>query len=442
LETRSLVKNGIFGVRLIIPISAMRALRFNSLLVVLCCLQTAVFAQLPRIEPESVDISAERLERLDGTLQKYVEDGRLPGAALLVARDGFVVYQRAFGYRDREAGDTLRTDDLFRIASQSKAVVSVGIMILQERGDLLITDALSRYLPEFAHTTVAVPNDAGSYEVEDAKRPITLRHLLTHTAGIGYGGGPAEDRWKAAGITGWYFADRDEPISATVSRMASLPMEAHPGEKWVYGYGTDILGAVIEKVSGMPLDEFLAAEIFEPLGMHDTQFYVSPEEAERLTVVYSVTDDGFERAPDPGHMVGQGMYVRGPRKSFSGGAGIISTAEDYAIFLEMMRRGGELDGVRILSPKTVQLMTVDHLSDVPGNEGRGFGLGFSVRDDLGDSGLPGSIGEFGWGGAYHTTYWVDPAENLVVVYLTQVLPATGLDDASKVRALVYQALVD
>ncbi|MEX1054497.1 MAG: serine hydrolase domain-containing protein, partial [Rhodothermales bacterium] len=174
----------------------------------------------------------------------------------------------------------------------------------------------------------------------------------------------------------------------------------------------------------------------------DTRFYVLPEDAERLTAVYSVTDTGLERAPDPGHMVGQGMYAKGPRKSFSGGAGIISTAEDYAIFLEMMRRGGELDGIRILSPKTVQLMTVDHISSVPENGGLEFGLGFSIREDLGDTGLPASVGEYGWGGAYHTTYWVDPAENLVVVYLTQVLPATGLDDTGKVRALIYQALTE
>ena len=420
----------------------MRALKFTSVVLAVCCLvETTLFAQqLPRIDPEEVDVSAERLERLDRTLQKYVDDGLLPGAALLVARDGFVVYHRAFGYRDREARDSLRVDDLFRIASQSKAVISVGIMMLQERGELLITDELSKYLPDFAQTTVAVPKEGGSYEVVKAKRPITLRHLLTHTAGIGYGGGIAEDRWKAAEITGWYFADRDEPIAETVARMAALPMESHPGDRFVYGYATDILGVVIEKVSGMPLDAFLRREIFEPLGMNDTQFYVRPEDAERLTAVYSVTEGGLERAPDPGHMVGQGMYLNGPRKSFSGGAGIISTAEDYAIFLEMMRRGGELDGIRILSPKTVELMTVDHVSEVPENGGLEFGLGFSVRESLGDTGLPGSIGEYGWGGAYHTTYWVDPAENLVVVYLTQVLPATGLDDAAKVRALVYQAL--
>ncbi len=199
---------------------------------------------------------------------------------------------------------------------------------------------------------------------------------------------------------------------------------------------------VIERVSGRALDEFLHAEIIEPLGMHDTHFYVPPEKADRLTIVYSLKNGTLARAPDPGHMVGQGAYLSGPRRSFSGGAGLVSTPVDYARFLEMLRRGGELDGRRILSPKSVELMTVDHLEDVPFSSGQGMGLGFSVLEDVGYRGSPGSPGEFGWGGAYHSTYWVDPQENLVVVYMTQVIPADGLDDYGKVRALVYQALLN
>ncbi len=190
---------------------------------------------LAAVEPERVGVSSERLGRLNQILQLYVDEGRLPGAALIVARDGGVIFQKAVGYRDLEAAEPLRTDDLFRIASQTKALVSVGIMILQERGALLISDRLSDYLPAFDGTTVAVPTDGEGYEVVASERPITLRHLLTHTAGIGYGGGPAADRWEAAGIQGWYFADRDEPIAATVERMASLPMDAQPGERFVYG---------------------------------------------------------------------------------------------------------------------------------------------------------------------------------------------------------------
>lgn len=393
--------------------------------------------------PEEAGVSSERLARLDAALEAYVEEERLPGAALVIGRRGHVVYAKAFGYRDREAGEPLEITDLFRIASQTKAVVSVGVMILQEQGRLLIDQDLADFIPEFDSTTVAVETEDGGFETVPAERKITVRDLLTHTAGIGYGWGPGAERWEEAGIVGWYFADRDEPIADTVERMGSLPMDAQPGGAFVYGYATDILGVVIERASGMPLDEFLRVEILEPLGMVDTHFYVPPEKADRLTVVYSVTEEsGRERAPDPGHMVGQGMYLEGPRKSFSGGAGLVSTPMDYARFLEALRRGGTLDGARILSPKTVELMTVDHVHDAWQGDGGGFGLGFGVTEEIGWSGLPGSPGSYAWGGAYHSTYWVDPAEELVVSYMTQVIPAQGLDDHQRIRALVYQALVD
>jgi CubicO group peptidase (beta-lactamase class C family) len=224
--------------------------------------------------------------------------------------------------------------------------------------------------------------------------------------------------------------------------MATLPFDAQPGERFVYGYSLDILGALVETVSGVPLDEFLRARIFEPLGMYDTRFFLDPADLGRLAAVYSATADGLKRAPDPGSMVGQGAYVDGPRRSFSGGAGLLSTASDYARFLQMLLNGGELDGQRILSPKTVLLMTVDHIGDRYGQPGVGFGLGFSVVEDLGARGVPGSVGEFGWGGAYHSTYWVDPEEDLIVVYFAQLIPAGGIDDHARLRALVYQALVD
>jgi CubicO group peptidase (beta-lactamase class C family) len=290
---------------------------------------------------------------------------------------------------------------------------------------------------------VAVSKKDGGYDVVESKRPITIRHLLTHTAGIGYGEGVARDRWQAAKIQGWYFADRDEPVGATVSRMAALPFDAQPGERWVYGYSTDILGALIERVSGEALADFLASRLFAPLGMQDTQFYLPASKVDRLAVVYSATEAGkLERAPDPGTGVGQGAYVKGPRKSFSGGAGILSTATDYARFLQMMLNGGELDGKRILSRKTAELMTVDHLVDKKVEEGVGFGLGFYVVKDLGARGVPGSVGEFGWGGAYHSSYWVDPKKELVVVYFTQLLPARDVDDHGKLRTLIYQAIMD
>ncbi|MEQ1606869.1 MAG: serine hydrolase domain-containing protein [Pyrinomonadaceae bacterium] len=416
---------------------------FACLLLISFAFSHALNAQeLSKAKPEDVGMSSERLGRLTQTLDQYVKDERLAGGVAMVLRRGKVAYVHTFGQRDREAKNAMKEDTIFRIASQSKALTSVGIMILQEEGKLLIGDAVGKYLPEFANTTVAVPKEGGGYDIVKAKRAITIRDLLTHTSGISYGGGPAKDKWEAAKITGWYFADRDEPIGATVSRMAALPMDAHPGEKFVYGYSVDILGAVIEKVSGQPLDQFLKNRIIDPLNMKDTSFYLPPAKADRLSVVYSLKNGALERAPDPGIGVGQGAYLNGPRKSFSGGAGLLSTANDYARFLQMLANGGTLDGKRIISRKTVEQMTVDQLHGIPYNAGQGFGLGFSVVKDVGAYGQPSSIGEFGWGGAYHSTYWVDPKEQMVVVYFTQLIPAPGIDDHGKLRTLIYQSIVD
>lgn len=400
--------------------------------------------ELVQVVPEKAGMSSERLEYLTNTFQEYVDQGELSGAVVLVARKGQIGYFRSFGKSDLENKKPMEKNSIFRIASQTKAIVSTGIMILQEEGKLLITDPVGKYIPEFMETTVAEPTEGDGYKIVKAKRPITIRDMLTHTSGIGYGEGIAADLWKKAGIQGWYFADRDEPILATVKRMAALPFDAQPGEKFVYGYSVDILGALIGVVSGEPLDVFLKKHLFDPLGMNDTYFYLPENKRDRLTVVYSATDNGLKRTPDPGGMVGQGTYVDGPRKSFSGGAGLLSTAMDYAKFLQMMLNKGEYNEKRILSPKTVKLMTVNHLGAVkfPWQEGTGFGLGFSIVLDLGARGVPGSVGEFGWGGAYHSTYWVDPVEDLVVVYFTQLIPANGLDDQDKLRALVYQAIVE
>ncbi|MCH2374154.1 MAG: beta-lactamase family protein [Planctomycetes bacterium] len=395
-------------------------------------------------KPEDAGMSSERLERLSLAFRGYVDNGQLPGNATLIARRGKIVYLKAFGWRDRESRAPLKPDAIFRIASQTKAIVSVGIMVLQEEGRLLISDPVGKYLPEFQETTVAVAKDGGRYDVVKAKRPITIRDLLTHTSGVGYGGGIASDLWKKAKIHGWYFCHRDEPIGETVARMANLPFDAHPGEKWIYGYNTDILGALAERVSGQSLDDFLRTRLFEPLGMRDTHFYLPEGKKRRLSVVYTSMDGrGLQRAPDPGGMIGQGAYVKGPRKSFSGGAGLLSTANDYARFLQMLLNGGELDGQRILSRKSVELMTVNHVGHTDyGNGAVGFGLGFWVAQDLGARGTPGSVGEFGWGGAYHSTYWIDPKEELVVVYFTQVRPIGAIDDHARLRALTYQAIID
>ncbi len=411
------------------------------LLVLLASMPAA--ADFDTVSPEQVGMSSERLQSLDTVLRGYVDERQLAGQVALVLRRGDIVYSTANGMQDIETGVPMREDSIFRIASQTKAITSVAIMILHERGELDISHPLRRYLPEWQDMQVAVADDNGGYSLEPARRPITLRHLLTHTAGMSYGSGPAADQWAEAGFQGWYFANRDKPIRDSIARMASLPLDEHPGERWIYGYNTDILGAVVEAVSGQNLDSFFRQEIFEPLGMNDTHFFLPESKLDRLTTVYRPAEGGgIEARPETDGMQSQGLYVEGPRMSYSGGAGLLSTAIDYARFLQMLLNGGEFNGVRLLSPKTVELMTVDHLPGMTFRDGQGFGLGFFVVNDLGARGMLGSEGEYGWGGAYHSTYWVDPAEELIVIYLTQIIPATGLDDYTKLRSGVYQAIIE
>lgn len=408
-------------------------------------LQVFTYAQeLAKVPAEQVGMSSERLAYLTETFQEYVDQNRLPGASILVARKGKIAYFETFGKNDIENNVPMTEGSIFRIASQTKAIVSVGVMILQERGKLLIHDPVGKFMPAFQETKVAVRKDDGGYDIVDAERPITIRDLLTHTSGVSYGSGISADLWEKAGIQGWYFADRKEPIQATINRMGDLPFEAQPGEKFEYGYNTDILGALIEVVSGESLDVFLKKNILDPLGMNDTHFYLPESKRARLAVVYSPTENGLEPAPTPGGMVGQGAYVDGPRTSFSGGAGLLSTSMDYAKFLQMMLNKGTFNENRILSRKSVELMTVNHLgkAQFPWVGGTGFGLGFSVVEDLGDLGTLGSVGEYGWGGAYHSSYWVDPQEEMVVVYFTQLIPSGDIDDHGKLRALIYQSIVD
>ncbi|MFZ1702318.1 MAG: serine hydrolase domain-containing protein [Pyrinomonadaceae bacterium] len=420
-----------------------RSWSFLTALVIVVASAGATFAQeIPRVRAEDVGMSSAVLARLSSTLDGYAAEGRLAGGVAMVLRRGKVAYLHSFGQRDREANSPMTAEAIFRIASQSKALTSVGIMMLQEDGKLLISDPVSKFIPEFANSTVAVPKDGGGYDVVKAKRQITVRDLLTHTSGISYGTGPAKDQWEAAKITGFYFSDRDEPIGETVKRMPALPMDAHPGERYIYGYSTDILGVVIEKASGQTFDQFLKSRIFDPLGMTDTSFYLPPAKAGRLATVYSAKDGKIERAPADGTIVSQGHYANGPRKSFSGGAGLLSTAGDYARFLQMMLNGGTLGGKRILSRKSVELMTADHMNGRTFRDGQGFGLGFSVVKDVGTYGAPSSVGEFGWGGAYHSLYWVDPKEHLVVVYMTQLIPTGQIDDYGKLRALIHAAIVE
>ena len=411
--------------------------------VVAIWLVAAAFVQattLPKARPSEVGLSAERLDRLTRVMQGYVDRGEIAGMVTLIARNGRVAYLQPFGKLD-DSGAAMPADGIFRIASQTKAVTSVAVMILQEEGKLLLDDPISRYIPEFAKAQVAVPSEdkknPKGYTTVPLKRPITIRHLLTHTAGISYGDGVAEDEYAAAGIQGWFLADKKEPIGEIVIKLTTLPFDAQPGEKWIYGYNTDILGYLVERVSGMTLADFLAKEITGPLGMTNTYFFLPEDKLSRFTSVYGVDDKGGLKLMEDSR---DNFYVKGPRICYAGGAGLLSTAEDYARFLLMLQGGGKLGDTRILSPKSVELMTVDHVGDLynPG----GFGLGFWVTERLGRNGQPGSVGSYGWGGAYHTTYWVDPAEKLMAVLMTQLMPAGNSDLHERFRAMAYQAIVD
>ena len=408
-----------------------------------CLLVLALALQQPR-QATPTAFAPDRLARIDHMLQQYVDSGRVAGAVALVVRDGKVVYQRAVGSSDLESHRPMTPTTLFRIASQTKALTTVAVLSLLEEGRLSLYDPVSRFIPAFAHTTVATRSDTGRV-ITAAKREITIHDLLTHTAGISYGTDSlvaplyaAKGLGPAAGW-GWYTADKDEPICTTIERLATLPFVAQPGERWVYGYNTDILGCVAERASGMPLDELIRTRITRPLNMQDTYFFVPPAATARLATVYASDSTRYvSRAPDGPK--GQGNYVTGPRKSFAGGAGLVSTAHDYARFLQMILNGGELDGVRILAPHTVDLMTHNQSGRIFDSTGaEGFGYAFWVTQRYGANGMT-SVGSFGWGGAYGSQYFADPAEHLVVVFMINQLP-NQTDIGAKYQTMVYQALV-
>jgi CubicO group peptidase (beta-lactamase class C family) len=408
----------------------------------LCLAVGAGVAQAPR--PASIaGMSRARLERITPIMQAAVDSGRIAGAVVLVMRHGQLVYQHAFGWSDREARRPMRADALFRIASQTKAITSVAVMMLVEQGLIRLSDPVSKWLPGLGTVKVAAKSDTGLALVP-LRRAITIRDLLTHTAGISYGTDSlVRSAYAAEGLGpnagyGWYTADKNEPLCVSMDRLGKLPIVAQPGTQFVYGYNTDILGCVVERVSGLSLAEFFGQKIFRPLGMNSTWFFPPESLASRMTVVYTRSDTGLVRSgPGP---LGQGDYLSGPRMNYSGGAGLISTAGDYARFLQMLANGGQLHGARILGPRTVALMTADHADTLYSRMGLGFGLGFEVLEDPGHSAQFGNPGRFGWGGAYASNYWVDPQDGIVCVFMTQLLPNPGLDLPDRLRALVYQAV--
>jgi len=385
-----------------------------------------------------------RLRRLDAYLQQSVDSQWIAGAVALVLRDGQVVYERAVGWADREAKRPMTSDAIFRIASQTKAITSAAILMLVEEGRIALNDPASKWMPTFRNTMVASRADSGR-TLAPAARQITVFDLLTHTAGISYGTDAfVAERYRAAGLGpaagwGWYTADKDEDVCTTMDRLGTLPFVEQPGQRFVYGYNTDILGCIVERASGMPLDRFIKERITTPLRMVDTDFFVPRDKAGRLVAVYRSDADGRVLRADTGAR-GQGHYVDGPRRNFAGGAGLTSTARDYARFLEAIRRGGALEGARILSPRATQLMTTNQIGTRYNANGLGWGLAFETVDRLGASGFS-PVGTFGWGGAYATIYSVDPSNRLVLVLMLQNVPSSA-DVRSKFATLVHQALLE
>ena len=400
---------------------------------------------VPTAAPDDVGMSAQRLERLEQTLQAYVDREEVAGAVSLVARRGKVVHFSTFGDRHTEAGAPMTHDTIFRIASMTKPIASAALMMLYEEGHFQLRDPIAKWLPEFADMQVASPATyqelgRGPYRTVQASQPITVQHVLTHTAGL-----PNTYR----GITKPAFdaiAPQQEPgdtLDAFMTRLSALPLNFHPGERWEYGRATDVVGRLVEVMSGMRFDRFLQERIFGPLDMVDTHFYLPAGKLDRFAALYRPRDGGgLALTEAPG---GDSRWVREPHSYFSGAGGLVSTARDYFRFHQMMLGGGELDGVRILGRKTVELMTLNHIGDQQVwlvGPGYGFGLGYAVVQDPGAAAMPYSPGAYFWWGAYNTTFWVDPREELLGILLTQLRPYTHLNIRQDLATLTYQALVD
>ncbi|MCC7272421.1 MAG: beta-lactamase family protein [Alphaproteobacteria bacterium] len=429
----------------------MRSLRIAAVAALALAAALPARAQgLPRATaPEEVGLSTERLGRLTERMKQGVEKGELPGAVVLVARFGQVAYLRSFGLRDPDARAAMTDDAIFRIASMTKPFTSLAIMMLAEEGKLSIAEPAEKYLPELKGLQVGVVRTGadGKPEVatEPAKRPMTIQDLLRHTSGLAYGaagGNPLKQAYVDAKLS-----DRGQTNAEMVTKLSKLALVHQPGTTWEYGMSTDVLGRIVEVVGGMPLDRFVAERIVRPLKLPDTGFSVAAEKGGRAARPHK---------EGPKNEVPVVPAVTADLAWKSGGGGMVSTAADYARFCQFWLNGGQLDGVRLLSRKTVELMTSDHLPPgtamgpdmarfealLPGPAmGQGFGLGFAVRNEAGRSPLHGSVGDFYWGGAYGTYFWIDPAENLLAILMMQS-PQARLPYRYLMRELVYQAIVD
>ena len=401
---------------------------------------------LTEANPESVGMSSERIARIDKMCEEAVAAGNLPGIVSLIARDSKIVHWKAYGMADNQKGRQLNRDDIFRIASQTKAITSTAVMMLWEQGKFRLDDPISKYIPEFKN-----PQVLSTFKYSDttwtgrpANNEITIRHLLTHTSGIGYGVIDGDERMKMiyqkAGVTD-LFTTENITIEESVKKLAKLPLHHHPGEKYTYSEGLDVLDYFVEIISGMPFDEFLKTHIFDPLGMNDTRFYLPESKADRLVAVQHKTDDGWEKYPVT--FYDTDYPVKGAKAFFSGGAGLSSTAKDYATFLQMYLNGGEYNGVRLLSRTTVRTIMGNQTNGLFNGPEEYYGLAFGVvtSDGVLKGGM-GSEGTFDWGGYFNTQYFADPAENVIGIIMKQTQGPVNDQTGWKFRQMVFSAIDD
>ena len=401
----------------------------------------------PLTTPEAAGFSSERLKRLDKEMNDWAKKEWMQGGVALVIRNGKVAYYKAVGYNDMDVKSAMQKEDIFRIASQTKAITSVAMMMLYEEGKFLLDDAVSKYIPAFKKQQVLDKFTAAdsTYTTVPAKSEITIRQLFTHTSGLGYaqiGSKEANAIYAKNKITAG-IGVKDDKLLDAMNRLGKLPLMHQPGEKWTYGLNSDLLGCLVEVISGMSLNDFFRTRIFEPLGMKDTYFYVPQEKANRLVNLYQEDSTGHLAKAD-GNMLNGPTVANYPLMSssyFSGGAGLSSTIYDYAVFLQMLLNNGVYNGKRLLSRNTVRIMTMNQIGDVPfGNDK--FGLGFQVVTEKGSSRTPAQEGTYSWGGAFATSYWVDPKEKMVLLFYRQLQGTTHGDLPDKFRVLIYQAIND
>ena len=387
------------------------------------------------VAPEAVGLSSSQLARIEAVTQKHVESGVVPGAVMMVARRGKIAWYKITGFRDRAAKDPMRPDSIFRIYSMTKPIVSVAAMMLVEEGKMQVGDPVSKYLPEIANMKVGVETSEGgkqALQLVDPAREMTVQDLLRHTSGLIYG-----TRGKSlvnAAYIDAKIGNRDDSNEEFVAKLAKLPLRFSPGDRWEYGVSTDVLGRVVEVVSGKTLGEFLQERIFAPIGMTDTGFSVPADRLGRAAQPWQM--------PEAPPMTPRFDVAQKPRFE-SGGGGLTSTIEDYLRFAILVADGGEFAGKRLLGSKTVEFMTADHNGARPGRPpGLGFGLGFEVRTSVGEAALPGSLGEYGWAGNAGTLFWIDPKEQLIAIYMVQVDDRVRIMLRNQFRTMVQAAIIN